>query len=183
LKPSTRLALEELRVLGIPVLMMTGDSIRSAESTARNLGINDFRAEVTPEQKHAIVSEFQSTGCIVGMAGDGINDAPALAVADVGIAMGSGTDIAMESAGVTLLHGDLQGIVRAIILSRAVMGNIRQNLFFAFFYNALGIPLAAGILYPICGLLLNPMLAGAAMSLSSVSVILNALRLRKVKTG
>jgi len=183
LKSSTRLALEGLRILGIPVLMMTGDSTRAAEFTARNLGITDFRAEVTPEQKHAIVKEYQSTGCIVGMAGDGINDAPALAVADVGIAMGSGTDIAMESAGVTLLHGDLQGIVRAIHLSRAVMGNIRQNLFFAFIYNALGIPLAAGILYPVCGLLLNPMLAGAAMSLSSVSVILNALRLRKARIG
>jgi Cu+-exporting ATPase len=183
LKSSTRLALEGLRILGIPVLMMTGDSTRAAEFTARNLGITDFRAEVTPEQKHAIVKEYQSTGCIVGMAGDGINDAPALAVADVGIAMGSGTDIAMESAGVTLLHGDLQGIVRAIHLSRAVMGNIQQNLFFAFIYNALGIPLAAGILYPVCGLLLNPMLAGAAMSLSSVSVILNALRLRKARIG
>ena len=183
IKPSAKLALEELRSMGIPILMMTGDSKSAAEFAARNSGITDFRAETTPEQKHALVKEFQSKGCIVGMAGDGINDAPALAAADVGIAMGSGTDIAMETAGVTLLHGDLQGIVRAIHLSRAVMRNIRQNLFFAFFYNALGIPLAAGILYPIWGILLNPMIAGAAMSLSSVSVILNALQLRKVKIG
>ena len=179
-KATTSQALAELRELGVNVLMLTGDNPRTAESVARKLGIADFQAGVTPHDKHEKVKTLKAAGRIVGMAGDGINDAPALAAADVGIAMGTGTDIAMESAGVTLVKGDLRGIVRAIKLGRAMMGNIRQNLFFAFIYNALGIPIAAGLLYPFFGVLLSPIIAGAAMSFSSVSVIGNALRLRKV---
>jgi P-type Cu+ transporter len=180
-KRSTPEALAELRELGVKVLMLTGDNPRTAEAVARKLGITDFQAGVTPHDKHEKVKALQAAGRIVGMAGDGINDAPALAAADVGIAMGTGTDIAMESAGVTLVKGDLRGIVRAIKLGRAMMRNIRQNLFFAFAYNTLGIPVAAGVLYPFFGALLSPILAGAAMSLSSVSVIGNALRLRRAK--
>jgi Cu+-exporting ATPase len=179
-KATTPQALTDLRELGVDVLMLTGDNRRTAESVARQLGIQDFKAGVTPSDKHEKIKALKAAGRIVGMAGDGINDAPALAAADVGIAMGTGTDIAMESAGVTLVKGDLRGIVRAIRLGRAMMRNIRQNLFFAFAYNALGIPVAAGLLYPFFGLLLSPVIAGVAMSFCSVSVIVNALRLRKV---
>jgi Cu+-exporting ATPase len=161
-------------------MMLTGDSRATAESVARSLGLRDFEAEVTPERKIEVVKRLQAERRIVAMAGDGINDAPALAQADVGIAMGTGTDVAIESAGITLIEGDLRGIAKARGLSRATMRNIRQNLFFAFVYNALGVPIAAGLLYPIAGILLNPMIASAAMSLSSVSVVGNALRLRKV---
>jgi len=180
-KSTTPDALVELRELGVDVLMLTGDNPRTAEAVAKKLGIADFKAGVTPHDKHEKVKSLKAAGRVVGMAGDGINDAPALAAADVGIAMGTGTDIAMESAGVTLVKGDLRGIVRAIRLGRAMMRNIRQNLFFAFIYNALGIPVAAGVLYPLFGALLSPIIAGAAMSLSSVSVIGNALRLRSTK--
>jgi len=180
-KSTTPLALAELRELGVNVLMLTGDNPRTAEAVARKLGIADFQAGVTPHDKHEKVKSLKAAGRIVGMVGDGINDAPALAAADVGVAMGTGTDIAMESAGVTLVKGDLRGMVRAIRLARAMMRNIRQNLFFAFVYNALGIPVAAGVLYPFFGALLSPIIAGAAMSLSSVSVIGNALRLRRQK--
>ena len=180
-KSTTPLALAELRELGVNVLMLTGDNPRTAEAVARKLGIADFQAGVTPHDKHEKVKSLKAAGRIVGMVGDGINDAPALAAADVGVAMGTGTDIAMESAGVTLVKGDLRGIVRAIRLARAMMRNIRQNLCFAFVYNALGIPVAAGVLYPFFGALLSPIIAGAAMSLSSVSVIGNALRLRRQK--
>jgi Cu+-exporting ATPase len=161
--------------------MLTGDNRTTAEAVARKLGIDDVRAEVLPDQKKAVVERLRSEGRIVAMAGDGVNDAPALAAADVGIAMGTGTDVAMESAGVTLVKGDLRGIVRARRLSRATMRNIRQNLAFAFLYNVLGVPVAAGVLYPAFGLLLSPMIASAAMTFSSVSVILNALRLRRVE--
>jgi Cu+-exporting ATPase len=178
-KATTSQALAELRKLGVNVLMLTGDNPRTAEAVARKLGIADFQAGVAPHDKHGKVNSLKAAGRIVGMAGDGINDAPALAAADIGIAMGTGTDIAMESAGVTLVKGDLRGIVRAIKLGRAMMRNIRQNLFFAFVYNALGIPVAAGLLYPFFGILLSPIIAGVAMSLSSVSVIGNALRLRR----
>jgi Cu+-exporting ATPase len=160
--------------------MVTGDSRTTAEAVARTLGIDAVEAEVLPEQKVEVVKRFQAEGHIVAMAGDGINDAPALAQAHVGIAMGTGTDVAIESAGMTLVKGDLRGIVRARRLSRATMRNIRQNLFFAFLYNALGVPIAAGVLYPVFGLLLSPMMASAAMTFSSVSVIANALRLRKL---
>lgn len=180
-KSTTPRALAELQELGVNVLMLTGDNPRTASAVARRLGIADYQAGVTPQDKHAQVQSLQAAGRTVGMAGDGINDAPALAAADVGIAMGTGTDIAMESASVTLVKGDLLGIVRAVRVSRAMMRNIRQNLFFAFAYNALGIPVAAGALYPIFGALLSPVIAGAAMSLSSISVIANALRLRRVK--
>ena len=180
-KSTTPQALAELRELGVTVIMLTGDNPRTAEAVARKLGIADFQAGVTPQEKHEKVKSLKAMGRIVGMVGDGINDAPALAAADVGIAMGTGTDIAMESAGVTLVKGDLRGIVRAIRLGRAMMRNIRQNLFFAFAYNALGIPIAAGVLYPFFGALLSPIIAGAAMSLSSVSVIGNALRLRRAR--
>jgi len=162
-------------------VMLTGDSRITAEAVARKLGLDDIAAEVLPDQKAAVVRDLQDKGRVVVMAGDGINDAPALAQAQVGIAMGTGTDIAIESAAVTLVKGDLLGIVRARRLSRAVMRNIRQNLFFAFVFNALAIPIAAGVLYPGFGLLLNPMIASAAMSASSVLVIGNALRLRTVR--
>jgi Cu+-exporting ATPase len=180
IKDTTPEALRWLREDGIRVVMLTGDSRTTAEVVARALGIDEIEAEVLPEQKVAVVKRLQAEGRIVAMAGDGINDAPALAQAHVGIAMGTGTDVAMESAGVTLVKGDLRGIARARRLSRATMRNIRQNLFFAFVYNALGVPLAAGALYPVLGLLLSPMVASAAMTFSSVSVIGNALRLRRV---
>jgi Cu+-exporting ATPase len=160
--------------------MVTGDSAATARAVARALALDDVIAEVLPEQKAEVVGRFKARGRIVAMAGDGVNDAPALAAADVGIAMGTGTDVAMESAGVTLVQGDLGGIVRARRLSHATMRNIRQNLAWAFIYNVLGVPVAAGVLYPLAGLLLSPMLASAAMSGSSVSVIANALRLRRV---
>ena len=160
--------------------MLTGDSETTARAVAGRLGIDEVIAGVLPDQKAAKIRELQAQGRKVAMAGDGINDAPALAQAEVGIAMGTGTDVAMESAGVTLIKGDLNGIVRARRLSRATMANIRQNLFFAFVYNSLGVPIAAGVLYPVFGLLLSPIIAAAAMSLSSVSVIGNALRLRRV---
>jgi Cu+-exporting ATPase len=181
LKPSTPKALRDLKAQGIRLVMLTGDNQATAQGIARSLEIEDFKAEVLPAQKAEIVRNLQNEGRIVAMAGDGINDAPALAQANVGIAMGTGTDIAVESAGITLLKGDLEGIVRARKLSQATMRNIRQNLFFAFIYNSIGVPIAAGVLYPIFGLLLSPILAAAAMSLSSVSVITNSLRLRKVK--
>ncbi|MBL9118043.1 MAG: copper-translocating P-type ATPase [Verrucomicrobiaceae bacterium] len=177
-KPTTPEALAQLHALGVEVVMLTGDNERTAARIAQTLGIRRFHAGVTPQEKHGFISALKRDGRVVGMAGDGVNDAPALAGADVGIAMGTGTDIAMESAPVTLVRGDLRGIVHAIQLGRAMMRNIRQNLLFAFLYNALGIPVAAGVLYPWFGVLLSPMLAGAAMSLSSVSVIANALRLR-----
>ncbi|WP_293812981.1 heavy metal translocating P-type ATPase [uncultured Bosea sp.] len=179
-KQTTPKAIESLRASGIRVVMLTGDNKTTAQAVARRLGIDEVEAEVLPEDKSAVVSKFRSQGRVVAMAGDGVNDAPALAAADVGIAMGTGTDVAIESAGVTLLKGDLEGIVRALQLSRATMSNIRQNLFFAFIYNAAGVPIAAGVLYPIFGLLLSPIIAAAAMALSSVSVIANALRLRTV---
>src|SRR6516225_266252 len=181
IKPTTRTAIRDLHNMGLNIIMCTGDNRRTAESVARELGIDEFRAEVMPDEKIEIVKRLQGSGAIVAMAGDGINDAPALAAADVGIAMGTGTDVAIESAGITLVKGDLMGIVKAMHLSRAVMRNIRQNLFFAFIYNALGVPIAAGVLYPLFGILLSPMIAGAAMSFSSVSVIANALRLRTVR--
>jgi Cu+-exporting ATPase len=161
--------------------MLTGDNRTTAQAVARRLGITQVEAEVLPDQKNAVVEKLRREGLVVAMAGDGVNDAPALAAADVGIAMGTGADVAIESAGVTLLKGDLTGIVKARQLSAAVMRNIRQNLFFAFVYNALGVPVAAGVLYPISGILLSPIIAAAAMALSSVSVIANALRLRAVR--
>jgi P-type Cu+ transporter len=180
-KETTPAAIKALHAEGIRVVMLTGDNRTTAEAVARRLGIDDVEAEVLPEQKSAVVEKFRKEGRVVAMAGDGVNDAPALAAADIGIAMGSGTDVAIESAGVTLLKGDLTGILKARRLSQATMRNIRQNLFFAFIYNAAGVPIAAGILYPFLGLLLSPMIAAAAMSLSSVSVIGNSLRLRKVE--
>ncbi len=179
-KPSTPGALEALRHEGIRIVMVTGDHRTTAEAVARRLGIKDIEAQVLPEHKNAILQRLRGEGRAVAMAGDGVNDAPALAAAEVGIAMGTGTDVAMQSAGVTLVKGDLTGIVRARVLSRATMRNIRQNLFLAFVYNVIGIPIAAGALYPVFGLLLSPMIAAAAMSLSSVSVIGNALRLRLI---
>ena len=181
IKSTTPEALAKLEELGISVVMLTGDNENTAKHIAATLGIKRFHAGVTPQEKHTFISEMKKPGAVVGMAGDGINDAPALAEADVGIAMGTGTDIAMETAPVTLVKGDLRGIVHAIQLGRAMMRNIRQNLLFAFLYNALGIPLAAGVLYPWFGWLLSPMIAGAAMSLSSVSVIGNALRLKNFR--
>jgi Cu+-exporting ATPase len=180
LKESAVGAVRALREDGIQVVMLTGDSRTTAQAVARRLGIDEVVAEVLPDQKASVVKNLQDQGRFVAMAGDGINDAPALAQAHVGIAMGTGSDVAMESAAVTLIKGDLQGIVRARRLSRATMRNIRQNLFFAFVFNALAVPIAAGVLYPVFGLLLNPMIASAAMSFSSVSVIGNALRLRNV---
>ena len=180
-KASTPEALKALAAEGIKVIMLTGDNRTTAEAVARRLGISDVEAEVLPDQKSAVVTKLQKAGRSVAMAGDGVNDAPALAAAEVGIAMGTGTDVAMESAGVTLLKGDLTGIMRARKLSQATMSNIRQNLFFAFIYNAAGIPIAAGILYPAFGVLMSPIIAAAAMALSSVSVVGNALRLRATK--
>ena len=179
-KETTPAAIKALKSAGIRIVMLTGDNRTTAEAVARRLGIDDVEAEVLPEEKSSVVARLRSQGRIVAMAGDGVNDAPALAAADIGVAMGTGTDVASESAGVTLLKGDLQGIVTALQLSRATMGNIRQNLFFAFIYNAAGIPIAAGLLYPFFGILLSPIIAAAAMALSSVSVIGNALRLRSV---
>jgi len=178
IKATTPAALESLKADGIRIVMLTGDNRTTAQAVAAKLGITDIEAEVLPEQKNAVVRHLRSEGRTVAMAGDGVNDAPALAEADVGVAMGTGTDVAMQSAGVTLVKGDLAGIARARALSRATMGNIRQNLVLAFVYNMLGIPLAAGVLYPAFGLLLSPVVAAAAMSFSSVSVIANALRLR-----
>jgi Cu+-exporting ATPase len=180
-KPSTPEAIRMLHREGLRIVMLTGDSRTTAEAVARQLGIDEVRAEVLPEQKADVVRELEEQGRTVAMAGDGVNDAPALAQAAVGIAMGTGTDVAIESAGITLVKGDLRGIVRARRLSRGTMRNIRQNLFFAFFYNMLGVPLAAGVLYPFFGLLLSPVIASAAMTFSSVSVISNALRLRRLK--
>ncbi|MEE8535181.1 MAG: HAD-IC family P-type ATPase, partial [Kiloniellales bacterium] len=180
IKASSPEAIELLRAEGLEIVMLTGDNLSTARAVAGRLGLERIEAEVLPAQKSAVIERLQGEGRIVAMAGDGINDAPALARAQVGIAMGTGTDVAMESADITLVKGDLRGIVRARRLSRATMGNIRQNLVFAFLYNALGVPVAAGVLYPIFGLLLSPMLAAAAMSLSSVSVIGNALRLRRL---
>jgi Cu+-exporting ATPase len=179
IKPTTVEAIRALHNEGLNVVMLTGDNRATAEAVARAIGIDKVEADVLPDQKVAVVKRLQSEGKRVAMAGDGINDAPALAQADVGIAMGTGTDIAMESAGITLVKGDLRGIVRARRLSGATMANIRQNLFFAFVYNAAGVPVAAGVLYPVFGLLLSPMIASAAMTFSSVSVIANALRLRR----
>jgi Cu+-exporting ATPase len=181
IKPTTAAALDSLRANGIKIVMLTGDNRLTAEAVASKLGIADIEAEVLPEQKNAIVRRLRSEGRVVAMAGDGVNDAPALAEADVGVAMGTGTDVAMQSAGITLVKGDLTGIARARTLSRATMRNIRQNLVLAFVYNILGVPVAAGILYPAFGVLLSPVIAAAAMSLSSVSVIGNALRLRLVR--
>ena len=178
IKPSTAPAIDYLHRDGVRVVMLTGDNRTTAESVARKLGIDEVHAEVLPDQKVEVVKRLQAEGRIVAMAGDGINDAPALAQANVGMAMGTGTDIAMESADITLMAGDLRGIARARKLSRATMRNIRQNLFFAFVYNTIGVPVAAGVLYPFFGLLLSPMIASAAMTFSSVSVISNALRLR-----
>ncbi len=181
IKPTTPKALDRLRARGIRIVMLTGDTCTTAEAIGRRLGISEVEAEVSPADKQAVIRRLKLAGRVVAMAGDGINDAPALAAADVGIAMGTGTDVAMESAGVTLVKGDLLGITRAITLSHATMRNIRQNLFFAFIYNAVGVPVAAGVLYPVFGILLSPALAALAMSLSSVSVIGNALRLRRVR--
>jgi Cu+-exporting ATPase len=181
IKVTTADAISRLHEEGLHIAMLTGDNRTTAEAVARALHIDEIIADVLPHQKADVVKRLQSEGRIVAMAGDGINDAPALAQADVGIAMGTGTDVAMESAGVTLVKGDLRGIVRARRLSRATMANIRQNLFFAFVYNSLGVPLAAGVLYPFFGLLLSPIIAAAAMSISSVSVVTNALRLHRAR--
>jgi len=180
-KATTAQALKALTAEGVRVVMLTGDNRTTAQAVARRLGITEVEAEVLPDQKSAVVEKLRREGRVVAMAGDGVNDAPALAAAEVGIAMGTGTDVAIESAGVTLLKGDLTGIVRARRLSAATMGNIRQNLFFAFIYNAAGVPIAAGALYPAFGILLSPIIAAAAMALSSVSVVGNAPRLRRVR--
>ena len=181
IKESAAEAVRQLHREGLRVVMLTGDNRTTAEAVARKLGLDDVRADVLPEEKGEVIKRLQAEGRTVAMAGDGINDAPALAQAHVGIAMGTGTDVAMESAGLTLVKGDLRGIGRARKLSRATMRNIRQNLVFAFLYNALGVPVAAGVLYPFFGILLSPMIASAAMTLSSVSVITNALRLRRIR--
>jgi Cu+-exporting ATPase len=181
IKETSAEAIKTLKAEGVKVVMLSGDSRSTAEAVAGQLGIEEVMAEVLPEQKLDKVKELQAQGRYVAMAGDGINDAPALAQADVGIAMGTGTDIAIESAAVTLVKGDLRAIVKAIRLSRATMRNVKQNLLFAFLYNALGVPVAAGVLYPFLGILLSPIFAGAAMAMSSVSVVTNALRLRRVK--
>src|SRR5262249_10549682 len=180
IKPSAAEAIAKLHSLGLKIIMATGDNEATAKAVAARLGIDEIRAGLRPEDKLTLIAEEQQKGRIVAMAGDGINDAPALAKADVGIAMGPGADVAMESAGLTLLKGDLRGVVRGVELARATMHNIKQNLFFAFVYNALGVPIAAGVLYPFFGILLSPIIAAAAMSLSSVSVVGNALRLRNI---
>jgi Cu+-exporting ATPase len=180
IKPAAAEAIAKLHRLGLKIVMATGDNETTARAVAAKLGIDEVRASLRPEEKLSLIADFQREGDIVAMAGDGINDAPALAKADVGIAMGTGADAAMESAGLTLLKGDLRGVVRGVKLARATMRNIKQNLFFAFIYNALGVPIAAGVLYPVFGILLSPIIAAAAMSLSSVSVVGNALRLRNV---
>jgi Cu+-exporting ATPase len=180
IKPTSAAALQSLRRDGVRIVMLTGDRQTAAERVARQLDIDEFHAEVLPRQKCDLVNKLRTEGRIVAMAGDGINDAPALAAAHVGIAMGTGTDVAMESAGITLVKGDLQGIVRARWLSRATLRNIKQNLAFAFLYNALGIPVAGGVFYPVLHWLLSPMIASAAMSFSSVTVVTNALRLRRI---
>jgi Cu+-exporting ATPase len=179
IKPTAAEAIQALHREGVRIVMLTGDTRTTAAAVARAVGIDAVEADVLPDQKADVVRRLQEGGARVAMAGDGINDAPALAAADVGIAMGTGTDVAMESAGVTLVKGDLRGLVRARRLSRSTMTNIRQNLFFAFVYNVLGVPIAAGLLYPFFGLLLSPIIASAAMTFSSVSVIGNALRLRR----
>jgi Cu+-exporting ATPase len=181
IKKTTPGAIKALHDLGLKVIMATGDNRKTADAVARELAIDEVRAELNPKDKNEIIKQLRKEKYVVAMAGDGINDAPALAEADVGIAMGTGTDVAMQSAGITLVKGDLVGIIKAIALSRAVMRNIRQNLFFAFVYNAFGVPIAAGILYPFFGILLSPMIAGAAMAFSSLSVISNALRLRNLR--
>jgi Cu+-exporting ATPase len=180
-KATTAEALKALVASGIRVVMLTGDNRTTAQAVAKRLGIADVEADVLPDQKSAVIERLAREGRVVAMAGDGVNDAPALAAAEVGIAMGTGSDVAIESAGITLIKGDLMGIVKARALSSAVMNNIRQNLFFAFIYNSAGVPIAAGVLYPLFGLLLSPIIAAAAMALSSVSVVGNALRLRYVK--
>jgi Cu+-exporting ATPase len=181
IKETTPKAIADLRADGVRIVMLTGDHRATAEAVAGRLGIDEVEAEVLPQEKGEIVRKRRAAGRVVAMAGDGVNDAPALAEADVGIAMGTGTDVAIESAGITLVKGDLSGIVRARHLSRTVMRNIRQNLFLAFVYNSLGVPLAASVLYPFFGLLLSPIVAAAAMSLSSLSVVGNALRLRAAR--
>ena len=180
-KATTAEAVDALKREGLEIIMVTGDHRQTAEAVARHLGLQHVQAEVLPEHKQQVVRQLQKEAHVVAMAGDGINDAPALAEADVGIAMGTGTDVAMESADMTLVKGDLRGVVRARTLSKAMMKNIRQNLFFAFVYNALGVPIAAGVLYPFFGLLLSPIIASVAMTFSSVSVIANALRLRRLR--
>ncbi|PMQ03449.1 Copper-transporting P-type ATPase [Dyella sp. AD56] len=179
-KASTPQAIRDLHAAGLRIVMLTGDNLATAKAVAGSLGIDEVHADVSPADKAAVIQQLRAQGRRVAMAGDGINDAPALALADVGIAMGTGTDIAMESAQVTLVKGELTAIVRARTLSQATVKNIRQNLFFAFVYNAVGVPLAAGLLYPLMGVMLSPMVAALAMSLSSVSVVSNALRLRQV---
>jgi Cu+-exporting ATPase len=181
IKATAQDALRDLRARGIRIVMLTGDNQTTAEAVARRLDIREVQADVLPEDKHAVIRRLKTAGRVVAMAGDGVNDAPALAAADIGIAMGTGTEVAMASAAVTLVKSDLTGIARAITLSHATMRNIRQNLFFAFIYNAVGVPVAAGVLYPALGILLSPMIAALAMSLSSVSVIGNALRLRRLQ--
>jgi Cu+-exporting ATPase len=181
IRATTPEAIAMLKADGLTIVMLTGDNRATAEAIASQLGIDDVRADVLPGDKRNVVAEFQRQGHRVAMAGDGVNDAPALAQATVGIAMGTGADVAMESAGITLVRGDLRGIVRARRLSRATVRNIRQNLFLAFVYNAIGVPVAAGVLYPVLGLLISPIWASAAMTLSSVSVITNALRLRRAR--
>ncbi len=181
IKTSSAAAIKELMLQGVEVIMLTGDNVNTAKAVADELGLSSYKAGCLPEDKLNEIKRLQAEGKIVAMAGDGINDAPALAQANIGIAMGTGTDVAIESAKITLVKGDLLGIVKAKNLSHAVMKNIKQNLFFAFFYNVLGVPIAAGILYPFFGILLSPMIAALAMSMSSVSVIVNALRLRSFK--
>jgi Cu+-exporting ATPase len=181
IKETTAEAVKMLKDEGVKIVMLSGYSRKTAEAVGRQLGIDEVIAEVLPEQKVDKIKALQSAGCAVAMAGDGINDAPALAQANVGIAMGTGTDVAIESGSVTLVKGDLRGIAKAIRLSHATMRNVKQNLFFAFVYNALGVPIAAGVLYPVFGLLLSPIFAGAAMAMSSVSVVTNALRLRRAR--
>jgi P-type Cu+ transporter len=180
-KDTTASAIQRLHNMGVTIVMATGDNPRTAHAVAERLHIDEVRAGLKPEDKQRLVQELKAKGAKVAMAGDGINDAPALAAADVGIAMGTGTDVAIQSAGITLLRGDLNGIAKALLLSKQVMRNIRQNLFFAFIYNLLGVPIAAGVLYPFFGILLSPVIAGAAMSFSSVSVVGNALRINRVR--